>query len=173
MTLDELNALPADQMAAFLRTTCTAERWIERMVAARPFESRTDLLDSARIHWAGTNADDWRQAFEGHPMIGDIDSLRAKYHASKDLSNAEQSGALGASEATLQALADGNKAYLKRHGFIFIVFASGKTAEQMLELLNARINNSTEQELKLAAAQQLKITLKRLDDAVLDNETAH
>ncbi|MFG1496750.1 2-oxo-4-hydroxy-4-carboxy-5-ureidoimidazoline decarboxylase [Saccharospirillum sp. HFRX-1] len=167
MTVEEINALPADQMAAFLRTTCTAERWIERMVAARPFKDRTDLLDSARIHWAGTNEEDWRQAFEGHPMIGDIDSLRAKYHASKDLSSAEQAGATGASEATLQALAEGNKRYLKRHGFIFIVFASGKTADQMLELLNARIDNSTDQELKLAAQQQLKITLKRLDEAVL------
>jgi len=166
MTVEEINALPADQMAAFLRTTCTAERWIERMVAARPFKDRTDLLDSARIHWAGTNEEDWRQAFEGHPMIGDIDSLRAKYHASKGLSSAEQAGATGASETTLQALAEGNKRYLKRHGFIFIVFASGKTADQMLELLNARINNSTEQELKLAAQQQLKITLKRLDEAI-------
>jgi len=167
MTVEEINALPADQMAAFLRTTCTAECWIERMANARPFKDRTDLLDSARIHWAGTNEEDWRQAFEGHPMIGDIDSLRAKYHASKDQSSAEQAGATGASEATLQALAEGNKRYLKRHGFIFIVFASGKTADQMLELLNARIDNSTDQELKLAAQQQLKITLKRLDEAVL------
>lgn len=166
MTLEDINALPADQMAAFLRTTCTAEHWIERMVAARPFKDRTDLLDSARIHWAGTNEEDWRQAFEGHPMIGDINSLRAKYHASKNLSSTEQAGATSASEATLQALAEGNKLYLKRHGFIFIVFASGKTAEKMLELLNARIDNSTEQELKLAAQQQLKITLKRLDEAI-------
>lgn len=166
MRLQEINTLPADQLAAFLRTTCTAERWIERLIAARPFSDRTALLDSARQHWASSNEADWRQAFAGHPMIGDIDSLRAKYHASKNLSSTEQAGAADASEATLTALAEANKRYRQRHGFIFIVFASGKTAEQMLALLNARIDNSTEQELKLAAQQQLEITLKRLAEAV-------
>lgn len=166
MTLDELNQGTPQTRAEFFRTCCTAERWVERMMAAAPFDSKTDLLESARIHWAAMGETDWRQAFEGHPMIGDIDSLRAKYQASRGHSTEEQSGVDGASEATLQALARGNRDYLERHGFIFIVYASGKTADQMLDLLRARIDNTTEQELKLAAQQQLKITLLRLDQGV-------
>ena len=163
MTLDELNRASAQQQADFFHSQCAASRWVERMVRSTPFTSKAAVLDAARQHWAEMGEADWREAFDGHPMIGNLDSLRAKYQSSRGHSSQEQSGVEGASDATLQALADENQAYLDRHGFIFIVFASGKSADQMLDQLRARINNSTEQELKLAAAQQLKITLLRLD----------
>jgi 2-oxo-4-hydroxy-4-carboxy-5-ureidoimidazoline decarboxylase len=169
MTLDELNQASAGQRADFFHNQCAASRWIERMVASAPFASKEAVLIAARQHWGSMNETDWREAFDGHPMIGNIDSLRAKYQSSRGHSSKEQSGVEAASDATLQALADENQAYLDRHGFIFIVFASGKSAGQMLDQLRARIHNSTGQELKLAAAQQLKITLLRLDTQITCN----
>ncbi|WP_127556133.1 2-oxo-4-hydroxy-4-carboxy-5-ureidoimidazoline decarboxylase [Saccharospirillum alexandrii] len=168
MTLDELNNASPQERADFFHSQCAAVRWVERMTQSAPFASKEAVLSAARDHWATMNERDWREAFDGHPMIGNMDSLRAKYQSSRGHSSQEQSGVDGASDETLQALADENQAYLDRHGFIFIVFASGKSADQMLDQLRARINNSTEQELKLAAAQQLKITLLRLDTQLTD-----
>jgi 2-oxo-4-hydroxy-4-carboxy-5-ureidoimidazoline decarboxylase len=100
---------------------------------------------------------DWLEAFRHHPQIGDLNSLRQKY------AGKEQGSVAAASEATLQALAEGNKKYLARHGFIFIVCATGKSADEMLALLNARIDNPTPVELRNAAAEQRKITALRLE----------
>lgn len=168
MTLDDLNNASSQERADFFHSQCAARRWVERMTQSAPFASKAAVLSAARDHWATMNERDWREAFDGHPMIGNMDTLRAKYQSSRGHSSQEQSGVDGASDETLQALADENHAYLDRHGFIFIVFASGKSADQMLDQLRARINNSTEQELKLAAAQQLKITLLRLDTQLTD-----
>lgn len=163
MTLDELNQASSQQRADFFHSQCAAHRWVERMTHSAPFASKEAVLSAAREHWRAMNESDWREAFDGHPMIGNMDTLRAKYQSSRGHSSKEQSGVDSASDETLRALANENQAYLDRHGFIFIVFASGKSADQMLDQLRARINNSTEQELKLAAAQQLKITLLRLE----------
>lgn len=168
MTLDELNNSSRPERANFFHSQCAAGRWVERMTRSAPFASKEAVLSAAREHWAAMSEPDWREAFDGHPMIGNMDTLRARYQSSRDHSSQEQSGVEGASDETLQALADENQAYLDRHGFIFIVFASGKSADQMLDQLRARINNSTDQELKLAAAQQLKITLLRLDTQLTD-----
>lgn len=168
MTLDELNRASSQQQAEFFHSQCAAQRWVDRMTESAPFASKEAVLKAARDHWAQMHETDWREAFDGHPMIGNLDSLRAKYQSSRGHSSKEQSGVDSASDETLKALASENKAYLDRHGFIFIVFASGKSADQMLDQLRARINNSTEQELKLAAAQQLKITLNRLETQISD-----
>ncbi|MCH8529813.1 MAG: 2-oxo-4-hydroxy-4-carboxy-5-ureidoimidazoline decarboxylase [Saccharospirillum sp.] len=166
MQLTEFNQAEKEQKAQALRRCCSAERWVQRMLKAGPFDSKSDLLESARIHWAAMSDDDWLEAFEGHPMIGDMDSLRKKYAASKGLSEREQSGVDQASEATLQALSDCNQRYLARHGFIFIVFATGKSADQMLSLIRQCLEQSTENERKRAAAEQLKITLLRLNQLI-------
>ncbi|MEX0624821.1 2-oxo-4-hydroxy-4-carboxy-5-ureidoimidazoline decarboxylase [Saccharospirillum sp.] len=163
MTLVELNQASTAQRAAFFHSQCAAQRWVERMTQSSPFANKEAVLNAAREHWAQMGEADWREAFDGHPMIGNLESLRAKYQSSRDHSSQEQSGVDGASDETLRALAEENQTYFDRHGFIFIVFASGKGADQMLDQLRARINNSTGQELKLAAAQQLKITLLRLE----------
>ncbi|WP_028669327.1 2-oxo-4-hydroxy-4-carboxy-5-ureidoimidazoline decarboxylase [Saccharospirillum impatiens] len=169
MTLDELNRASGHQQADFFHTQCAAQRWVERMTQSAPFTSKEALLTAARTHWATMTESDWSEAFDGHPMIGNLETLRAKYQSSRGHSSQEQSGVDGASDQTLRALADENQAYLDRHGFIFIVFASGKSADQMLDQLRARINNSTGQELKLAAAQQLKITLLRLETQLTED----
>lgn len=166
MQLTEFNQASRELRERELRRCCSAHRWVERMLEAGPFDSKTDLIESARIHWAAMSESDWLEAFDGHPMIGDIDSLRQKYAASKGLSEREQCGVERASETTLQALAECNQRYLARHGFIFIVFATGKTAEQMLTLIRQGLEQSTEAERERAAAEQLKITLLRLEQLI-------
>jgi len=69
---------------------------------------------------------------------------------------------LSASDDVINELAAQNLAYKARHAFTFIVFATGKSAQQMLELLNQRIDNSTEQEIDNARDEQLKIMQLRL-----------
>lgn len=162
MTLDEFNRLDDDAAARELAGCCAASRWVDDMLARRPFGDRQALFDAARAAWAGTGERDRLEAFEAHPKIGDIDSLRARYASTRDMAAGEQGGVAGADAATLAELARLNEAYNERFGFIFIVFASGKSAGEMLALIRSRINNSREQELANASAEQIEITLLRL-----------
>ena len=159
----KLNSLTDDNARAALSNCCAAEKWVSSMLAARPFSS-DDALLAACDQIAATLAEpDWLAAFAAHPLIGNVDTLRAKYAATKQLAAGEQAGVDAASEATLRELAELNRLYAERFGFIFIVFATGKTADQMLAILKSRINNSRDQELASAAAEQLKITRLRLE----------
>lgn len=162
MTLDEFNQLSPSEAAAQLRQCCTAERWIAAVAADRPFASEADLYAAADHHWANMDEADFLQAFEGHPKIGDVNSLREKYANTKAMAGDEQSGVQSANESVLQGLAEGNHAYEEKFGFIFIVFATGKSAAEMLDLLRARLPNTRQQELPIAAAEQHKITRLRI-----------
>jgi len=134
------------------------------MLARLPFASHTALYAAAVEVWAQLGPDDYREAFSHHPEIGaNLDELRAKFAKTAAWSQAEQSAALGASEATLHALRDGNRAYRERFGFSFIVCATGKSAEEMLALLQARLKHAPDLELDIAATEQAKITHLRLE----------
>lgn len=111
---------------------------------------------------------DFLEAFEGHPMIGDISTLRKKFAATQKLASHEQSSTAHASEAVLQELKALNHAYLDRHGFIFIICASGLSAQTMLDALKARLDRPTDEEIKTAAQHQLNITLLRIDNGLSD-----
>lgn len=163
MTLDELNALPEEQAAACFRDCCAAERWVEGMVAGRPYADAGALFARCRSLWPQLTEQDWLDAFEAHPQIGDIDSLRAKYANTRAMASGEQAGATGAPEAVLQRLKAGNDAYLDRFGFIFIVCASGKSAAEMLAMLEARLTNTRAEEIANAAREQARITELRLE----------
>lgn len=163
MTLEQLNHLPALQAQALLRDCCAAERWVQGMLEARPYASVEALHQQAGNLWPTLAEADWLAAFEAHPKIGDIASLKAKYASTEALASSEQAGARVANESVLQRLQAGNQAYLDKFGFIFIVCATGKTAEQMLALLEQRLPNERVDELQIAAAEQAKITHLRLD----------
>lgn len=163
MTLNELNRLPESSAREELLRCCHSSRWAEFMLSRRPFASFTELLRVSEEGFAGLSREDWLEAFAGHPKIGDMNSLRAKYANTRDWSSNEQSGVKEAQEAVLQGLAAGNAEYEKRFGFIFIVCATGKNAAQMLEILQNRINNDPSEELKIAANEQIKITRIRLE----------
>jgi 2-oxo-4-hydroxy-4-carboxy-5-ureidoimidazoline decarboxylase len=162
LTLDALNRLTPQAAAEALSRCCGARRWVEQMVARRPLASEEALLSAADESFANLTRDDWLEAFSRHPKIGDLDSLRAKFARTAEWSTGEQSGVAAASDDTLNALAEVNTAYEHRFGYIFIVCATGKSADQMLELLRQRLPNDPETELQLAAAEQMKITHLRL-----------
>lgn len=165
MTLEEFNALPKPAAESTLLDCCTASRWAASVAAKRPYSALSNLLSEAQEVWQTMEEGDLLEAFAGHPKIGDVSSLKAKYRSTEALASDEQSGVNTATEATLAALAEQNQHYEAKYGFIFIVFATGKSAEQMLALLLNRINNTREQELVNAAAAQaciLDLRLKKL-----------
>ena len=134
------------------------------MLARRPFSSRAAVFVAASEVWAELGPGDYLEAFSHHPEIGaNLDELRQRFAATADLSRAEQGAAADASEQTLIAIRQGNRAYRARFGYSFIVCATGKSAQQMLELLRARLPNAAERELVIAAAEQAKITHLRLE----------
>lgn len=145
-----------------LTRACGSSRWVDRMMARRPFGSDARLLRTARIEWFGLTEVDWLEAFSHHPKIGDRAALAARFPATHDLSATEQAGVGRAPDDVLTALAEANEIYLDRFGFIFIVCATGKTAEELLALLRARLPNDRATELRNAADEQSKITALRL-----------
>ena len=168
VNLNEFNQLSTDDATKQLLTCCTSENWATQLASQRPFASVEELLNTSDDIWQSMQEADLLQAFEGHPQIGNVATLKEKYRNTVASAAHEQSGANDADDATLQALADGNQAYLDKFGFIFIVFATGKSAQQMLDLLQARLPNSREQELQNAASEQNKITHLRLTKLITD-----
>lgn len=167
ITLEQLNQLESKEATAWFQQTCTANRWCKKMVEARPFASESELKNTAKDIWQTMEKKDWFQAFQGHPMIGDIDSLRAKFANTRSMASNEQSGTKRASTETLEALRQFNYDYLEKHGFIFIICATGLSADTMLEALKQRLNNETTVELINAAEQQIQITLLRLTKGLI------
>lgn len=167
MTLEQLNSARTADARDWFTHTCAATSWVNAMVNGRPYASVDALTTAASKQWQTMTDGDLLEAFSAHPMIGDLSTLRAKYAATQNLASAEQSGTAVASEETLIALRDANRAYLERHGFIFIICATGLSAQTMLDALNGRINNSTQQEMRNAAAEQIKITLLRINKALM------
>jgi 2-oxo-4-hydroxy-4-carboxy-5-ureidoimidazoline decarboxylase len=159
-----LNELSNEAAERALSTCCGSSRWVAGMLRRRPFASDAAVFEAADGIWSSLERRDFLEAFAHHPEIGgDLAALRAKYGASAALSASEQSGVAGADEATLLRLRDGNRAYKDRFAHIFIVCASGKSASDMLALLESRLPNAPDVELGIAAAEQAKITRLRLE----------
>jgi 2-oxo-4-hydroxy-4-carboxy-5-ureidoimidazoline decarboxylase len=141
-------------------------RWAKKMAAHRPFSSLADCQAQALTIWQRLTEEDYLEAFDGHPKIGNLASLAEKYAATHALASGEQRTVAVADAQTLAALARGNQQYESQNGFIFIVCATGKSASEMLALLEARLTNTRSQELKIAAEEQAKITALRLEKLV-------
>ncbi|WP_018623207.1 2-oxo-4-hydroxy-4-carboxy-5-ureidoimidazoline decarboxylase [Spirosoma luteum] len=163
MTLAELNQLPVSQRKAALTTCCGSSVWVDRMASLFPFETAGMLFEQAETTWLTCAETDWREAFTHHPKIGDIDSLRAKFASTKAWAAGEQAGVSSASQQILEELAEGNRLYEEKFGYIFIICATGKSAGDMLDSLNARLPNAPEAEIRIAMQEQGKITRIRLE----------
>jgi 2-oxo-4-hydroxy-4-carboxy-5-ureidoimidazoline decarboxylase len=161
----ELDSAQPEAAQEMLLRACGSTRWVSRMMSRRPFGREAKLLSVARIEWFGLTEADWLEAFSHHPQIGDRAALEARFPATHDLSSKEQSGVGGANADVIAALAQTNAAYLDRFGFIFIVCATGKSAEEMLQLIRERLSNDRATELRIAAEEQAKITAIRLTTA--------
>jgi 2-oxo-4-hydroxy-4-carboxy-5-ureidoimidazoline decarboxylase len=158
------NALPEAEARQWLVRCCGAARWVDAMLSSRPFASPLALTSAADAIWKQLEARDYLEAFAHHPEIGaDLADLRRKFASTAELSLGEQASVTVASEDTLLALRAGNRAYRERFGYSFIVCATGKSAGQMLSLLERRLLNSAEAELGIAAGEQAQITRLRLE----------
>ena len=167
MTLESLNALTIFDANEQFEICCGAANWVEKMNQNRPFQNKDDLYHKAESIWYSLSSTDWLEAFTHHPKIGNIDSLRKKFHNTKSISEDEQSGVNDAVESTLNDLAESNQLYEDKFGFIFIVCATGKSVDEMLALIKIRLNNNANAEMLNAAKEQNKITQLRLEKLLL------
>lgn len=158
-----LNQLDDTDAAKELKACCGAKFWANKMAAARPFADAAAVTHAAELVFNAMPTSAWVEAFESHPRIGDLDSMRMKYAGNSRWSAGEQAGAAEADEPTLRRLAEANKEYEQRFGKTFIVCASGKSAAEMLEILEERLTNPPADEFGIAAREQRKITMLRLE----------
>lgn len=155
MTLRELNALGPQQAAIELRRCCGSSRWAASMAAARPFASLDAMVAASDRICGQLEPSDWLEAFAAHPRIGERS-------AGRSWSSEEQASVATAADDVQQRLATANHAYERRFGYIYIVCATGKSATEMLTLIEQRLRNNPEDELRIAAAEQRQITRLRL-----------
>ena len=159
-----LNAKTKEELEEMFLRCCGSTRWANRMAKAAPFSSRNDLHLTAIQIWGALDKEDYLEAFKAHPQIGaSVEELRKKFQTTSNWSSGEQSGMQVASEETIQALKAANAEYLERFGYIFIVCATGKSADEMLAIIQERLLNTPEIELPIAAFEQQKITTIRLE----------
>ena len=160
--LDRWNRLPATEAEEEILACCGSRAWAQRMASRRPILSEPALLAAADEIWRGVSEGDWMEAFRSHPRIGESRAERPAGANSAAWSAQEQSGVTASEQAIKAPLADGNSEYEKRFGHIFIVCATGKSAEEILRILRRRLQNDTATELREAAEQQRQITQIRL-----------
>src|SRR5215831_12438203 len=161
MTIDDLNDLPLQAARDEFLKCCGSVEWSRAMTAARPFAGDEALFTKADQVSAGLKTEDWLEAFRAHPRIGEKKAVKQTQQEQR-WSAQEQSAMQAASAAIIAQLANRNREYEARFGFIFVVCATGKSPGEMLEILNRRIHNDPELELQIAAQEQRKITNLRL-----------
>jgi OHCU decarboxylase len=164
--LYRLNSQPATEAQAEFFKCCGSRSWASRMTEARPFASLDELKQTAERIWWSLRAEDWLEAFRSHPQIGGTKPSpgnERKEDLSQKWSAQEQSGVSSASSETIKSLAELNRQYAEKFGFIFIVCATGKTSDELLLNLRKRLGNPGEKELHIAAAEQARITALRLE----------
>lgn len=160
--LRRLDAEDGDAARAELRRCCGSSRWVEAMVATRPFGTEAGLRAAAERAFATLRRADWLEAFAHHPRIGDRKALEARFASTRSWSLSEQGTVANAGADVLDALAATNREYEARFGYVFIVCATGKTPQEMLALAQARLPNDPDTELAIAAREQQRITELRL-----------
>jgi OHCU decarboxylase len=201
---ERVNAAPPHAARAELEICCGAERWVDRMMARRPFASRAAALSAARAEWFALRPADWLEAFDHHPRIGESrpangtrevtkaglkscatgvgahtgashtvtrvtpatpvaqDFSPASVSPASAISAREQAGVADAGDDVKAALAAGNREYEQRFGYIYIVCAAGKSAPEMLSILQSRLTIDPDTEIRVAAEEHAKICELRL-----------
>ena len=150
-----LNALPRSEAEIALKRCCGARRWVERMLAGLPYASDATLLEAAEREWWTLERADWLEAFAAHPRIGE--------RGGDTWSRGEQSGVDDAAPEVRWAIEQGNRDYEARFGHVYLVCATGRDATDLLADLRRRLGGDPEQELRIAAGEQAKITTLRLE----------
>ena len=162
----KLDAMPRARVGELLRACCGSKAWASAMLDRRPYRSREVLLRVADEVWNALDAPDWLEAFAHHPRIGESKSAAPQDERARGWSADEQAGVRDVAPAVRAGLARANAAYVKRFGYICIICATGKSAEELLSITEARLGNDPVTELGVAAEEQRKITKLRLEKLV-------
>jgi allantoicase len=167
-----LRAMPEPELDAALRACCGSAAWVRGMADARrrepaAFGSLAALKELASSRWRALAVGDWDEAFAAHPRIGEKNAEGPRSQAAHGWSTKEQAKVSEASQAVLEELRAVNRAYEERFDRIYIVCATGKSAEEMLAIAKERLNGDPEAEVRRAADEQRKITELRLEKLVL------
>ena len=157
-----LNALAPEAAREELLKCCGARAWTAAIEQARPYESLEQLLTRANEAWWALAASDWLEAFRSHPKIGEKKTANPVAAQSQNWSAQEQQAVQHAPQEVAAKLAGLNHVYEEKFGFIFIVCATGKSSNEILTLLEQRLENEPAKELPIAAAEQARITELRL-----------
>jgi OHCU decarboxylase len=161
-SISRINELSAAQAQAEFLKCCGSIAWAKGMTDTRPFSNSDELSSKADEIWWKLDEEDWLEAFRAHPKIGEKKAAAAQSSEAQQWSAQEQSESQKTAAETKAALAAGNLEYEQRFGFIFIICATGKSAEEILAALNGRLSNDSDAELRIAAEEQRKITQLRL-----------
>jgi 2-oxo-4-hydroxy-4-carboxy-5-ureidoimidazoline decarboxylase len=159
-TLAEWNGLGLDEAAEVILPCNGSPVWATLVAYNRPFDSPAALFAMADAIWKSLPEEDWQEAFDSHPRLGE-QKAKAATPQSLNWSSQEQSTAQP-DDAVREALSQANREYEAKFGRIFLLCATGRSAEEMLEILRARMNNDAATELRAAAEQQRLITQLRL-----------
>ena len=154
--LDRFNRLSDEEAAGELLAVCHSRRWAKQVAAGRPYADLGALQRAADEVWLGLGPEDWLEAFAAHPRIGEGGGAAA------DWSRQEQAG-VGHDDDVRQRLARGNADYEARFGYVFLISAAGRSADEILAALEQRLGNDPGTELKTAAAEHRRITRLRLE----------
>ncbi len=158
-----LNHLPRKQAAAAFYDCCSSNKWVERVLAQRPFDDASALLDAAEEAFQTLGRKDWWAIFRSHPAIGATKARAKQTATARGWSAGEQTLAQKAAPETLAVLAAANEAYEATFGHVFLICATGKSSEQILTSLQQRLGHDAETEMRIAGEEQRKITRLRLE----------
>lgn len=160
ITLEQFNLLRDAEAQRRLLACCGSRAWAREVAAGRPYYHFSELLATGDRVWASLTPDDWREAFAHHPRIGErAGSARS---TAEHWSEGEQARARESSVATLAELAALNAEYEERFGYVFLICATAKTADEILDQARSRLHNDPDTELRIAAEEQRRITHLRL-----------
>ena len=154
--LDDFNALPPDRADEALRAVCAAPTWTRAVEAGRPYPSADALQAAAGAAFDALTWDDIAQALAAHPRIGRRPAGESREAA---WSRTEQSDVTGAQDELDAA----NEAYEERFGHLFLIFASGKTAPEILAAARQRLGNDDVTERAVVRGELAKIVRLRLE----------
>lgn len=163
--LERINQASTSEADSMFEDCCGSATWASMMTMMRPFASEDELMKIGVAVWNDRQilqAEDWLEAFAAHPKIGEEKAASTQQARAAEWSAGEQAGMNAADGRLRQELADANREYFEKFGFIFIICATGKSAAEMLELCRARLGNDRETEIRIAASEQEKITEIRL-----------
>ncbi len=164
--LAQWNLLPPDDALSQILPCCGSKAWARTIVARRPLADEGAILAASNEVWRTLPRSDWMEAFDSHPRIGESrasePSLQPQQRPAVTWSAQEQRNVADADAALKDALAEANREYERRFRRIFIVCATGKSAPEILAILQRRMANDEETELQEAAEQQRQIAEIRL-----------